>query len=312
MRVVAGPPGGDVPRRFPTRSLVEGSPVRSRCAGVLLGAFVGLLVTSAKADAQPPAATYSVSGGSPAFSVTPPRRQKDPVQVTYTSCIAGAATLTFDVETNANRTTPARYGVSSEAGQSPQATFAPSSVSLVRRQRQLFRVQLDFSLAPTGSPTRFRVALFPDDEQAFPPPKNPGILVTVPCVSASGGGGPSGPPEGPGGGGPPGGPGGGPPGGGEQLFPGVAALRIPRGCVQRAFTARVSGSRIKSVEFSLDRRRIKIDTTPPFSARIDPRALRAGVHHLTARVLFERETTPARTTLRLALRRCPVRPRFTG
>jgi hypothetical protein len=104
---------------------------------------------------------------------------------------------------------------------------------------------------------------------------------------------------------------------------GSARLAAPRGCQKRPFRARVRGSAIDRVTFSLDGRRVKSlskaggDGT--FSARIDPRRLRSGRHRVSARVEFVTGAGQAARTLRSTFRRCPARkaarrrsPAFTG
>ena len=105
---------------------------------------------------------------------------------------------------------------------------------------------------------------------------------------------------------------------------GSARLASRRGCVKRPFRARVSGTGIDRVTFSVDGRRTrspsKAGADGTFAARIDPRRLRTGRHRVTARVEFVTGTGRAPLTLRSAFRHCPVKKaqrrrgpaRFTG
>lgn len=98
---------------------------------------------------------------------------------------------------------------------------------------------------------------------------------------------------------------------------GSAALSGPHGCVKKPFRARVKGTGIDRVTFSVDGKRVK---GSGLAARVDPRKLRAGSHRLTARVSFVTGTGQKARTLRTSFRRCPkVRTRtrhgdaqFTG
>jgi hypothetical protein len=106
---------------------------------------------------------------------------------------------------------------------------------------------------------------------------------------------------------------------------GEARLAAPGGCRRRPFRARVSGSAIDRVTFSLDGRRLRSVSQAAaggaFSARIDPRRLRSGRHRIAARVEFVTGAARAPLTLRSSFRRCrahrAARPdrggaRFTG
>ena len=104
---------------------------------------------------------------------------------------------------------------------------------------------------------------------------------------------------------------------------GSARLLAPRGCQRRPFAARVAGTAIDRVTFSLDGRRLKTAGAAgrdgSFAARIDPRRLRVGRHRLSARVEFVTGAGQAARTFHASFRRCPARKaggrgpaRFTG
>lgn len=99
---------------------------------------------------------------------------------------------------------------------------------------------------------------------------------------------------------------------------GSARLSAPRGCRKRPFRARVSGSAIDRVTFSVDGRRVRAAGRSGLSARIDPRRMKRGRHRIAARVEFVTGAGRAPVTLRSSFRRCGVRKagrsraRFTG
>jgi uncharacterized repeat protein (TIGR01451 family) len=100
---------------------------------------------------------------------------------------------------------------------------------------------------------------------------------------------------------------------------GTARLRGPSGCVNKAFTVTVRGTRIAQVTFFIDGKRYKRLTAPTagkrWQVKINPRGRSFGVHRVTARVRFVAESETASRTLRLSFQRCKrqtVRPRFTG
>jgi hypothetical protein len=106
---------------------------------------------------------------------------------------------------------------------------------------------------------------------------------------------------------------------GERITPGRAQLVAPTGCQARAFHARVRGTRVARVVFTLDGKRLKIVKRKNFrgtyAVRINPRSLRYGVHRLVVRVTFQRGSRTKAKTFRLAFQRCPRAlrsPRFTG
>jgi hypothetical protein len=83
---------------------------------------------------------------------------------------------------------------------------------------------------------------------------------------------------------------------------------------------RVQGRQIRSVTYSVDGRRIatvtRADSIGRWTARVDPRRLRTGVHRVRARVQFRTGAGPART-LTMSFRTCArpaaqVQPQFTG
>jgi hypothetical protein len=104
---------------------------------------------------------------------------------------------------------------------------------------------------------------------------------------------------------------------------GRASLAAPSGCVRRPFLARVKGSAIDSVVFSVDGRRVASVRTArrdgSFAARIAVRRLAHGrKHRLVARVRFVTGAGRPPKVLRSSFSRCAraSRPRsgarFTG
>jgi hypothetical protein len=105
---------------------------------------------------------------------------------------------------------------------------------------------------------------------------------------------------------------------------GSARLAAPRACVKRPFRARVKGTAIDRVTFSVDGKRVRTASAAgadgSFAARIDPRRLRAGrAHRITARVEFVTGADQTARTLHATFRRCATgttrtrgTARFTG
>src|SRR4051794_15595176 len=104
---------------------------------------------------------------------------------------------------------------------------------------------------------------------------------------------------------------------------GRASLRGPRRCVRRSFLARVKGSAIDRVAFSVDGRRVASVASArrdgSYAARVPVRGLARGQRHrLVARVRFVTGAGKPPVTLRATFRRCArasrSRPgaRFTG
>ncbi|MEA2497521.1 MAG: hypothetical protein QOJ29_5432 [Thermoleophilaceae bacterium] len=100
---------------------------------------------------------------------------------------------------------------------------------------------------------------------------------------------------------------------------GQARLHGPTGCPARAFHARIRGTKVAKVVFTLDGHRIATRTRKnfrgTFAVRIDPGRLEIGVHRLVAKVTFQRGSATKAKTFRLGFQRCPRAlraPRFTG
>jgi hypothetical protein len=111
-----------------------------------------------------------------------------------------------------------------------------------------------------------------------------------------------------------------PPVTGSGSPPGSASISGPSGCVPRSFNVNVSGTNIRRVTFTLDRRRVKTLTQPNagtvFRLRIRRTGtLRRGTHRIVARTTFTAASgTPVRR-LRVVFQRCARAqraPRFTG
>lgn len=88
----------------------------------------------------------------------------------------------------------------------------------------------------------------------------------------------------------------------------IAAFGTRR-CIRNSFLAVVRGRNIARVTFFLDGRRLKVDRSARFDARIRGRA---GIRRITARVVFRAATRAAPRTLRMTFRRCAPKPQFTG
>ena len=106
---------------------------------------------------------------------------------------------------------------------------------------------------------------------------------------------------------------------GARITPGRARLLGPTGCTSRAFHARIKGTKVARVVFTLDGKRLKTVTRKNFrgtyAVRINPSRLSIGVHRLIAKVTFQRGSATKAKTFRLAFQRCPRAlraPRFTG
>jgi hypothetical protein len=105
----------------------------------------------------------------------------------------------------------------------------------------------------------------------------------------------------------------------ERITPGTATLTGRTGCVARAFSARVRGSKIATVTYILDGKTLKRFTNrnnaTAFAVRINPAKMKIGVHRLVVNVTFAKGSGTKARTLRLSFQRCARRlaePRFTG
>lgn len=97
------------------------------------------------------------------------------------------------------------------------------------------------------------------------------------------------------------------------VTPTVAKARISGrgGCVKRTFTARVTGSSIATVAWSVD----GISAGSGSSLKVTPSRYRYGTHKVSARVTYTAGATQKQETLKFAFQRCkdrPVKPRTTG
>lgn len=87
---------------------------------------------------------------------------------------------------------------------------------------------------------------------------------------------------------------------------------VPRACVSKAFTARVQGTRIASVRFTLDGRHQRTTTVRrhrDYTSRI---RVSPGHHTLTVKVRFRRGSAARFRTFHRAVTGCPPAPSFTG
>jgi hypothetical protein len=103
---------------------------------------------------------------------------------------------------------------------------------------------------------------------------------------------------------------------GERIGAVRARLLAPNGCAARSFNARVRGSGIASVVFTVDGKRVKtVKKGSMFVARVNPAKLKIGVHRIVATVKFDPARHQKARTLRSSFQRCASRflaPRFTG
>jgi hypothetical protein len=105
----------------------------------------------------------------------------------------------------------------------------------------------------------------------------------------------------------------------EKVRSGTAQLFGRTGCASNAFRARVFGTSIAKVVYSIDGRRVATLTHPTgggvFGIKVNPRNYRYGIHRVLAQVTFTPESQTAPRTLVLNFQHCaPVlaRPQFTG
>ncbi len=112
---------------------------------------------------------------------------------------------------------------------------------------------------------------------------------------------------------------------GDQLVlpsrntPGTARLLGPTGCVSKVFSARVRGTKVAKVTFTLDGKVVKRYTktikSGIYALRVNPAKYRIGVHRLVAKITFAKGSGTKAKTLRLSFQRCAHKltaPRFTG
>ena len=88
--------------------------------------------------------------------------------------------------------------------------------------------------------------------------------------------------------------------------------RVPSACVSNAFTARVQGTRIASVRFTLDGRRMSSTTVKrhqKYSGRI---RVTPGHHTLTVKITFLRGSAARYRTFHRSVTGCTPAPSFTG
>jgi uncharacterized repeat protein (TIGR01451 family) len=105
----------------------------------------------------------------------------------------------------------------------------------------------------------------------------------------------------------------------ERITPGSAKLAGRTGCVAKAFNARVRGTKIATVVFFLDGKKVKTLRKPnakkDFQLRVNPAKMKIGVHRLVANVTFASGSGTKPKTIRLSFQRCAkklAKPRFTG
>jgi len=108
---------------------------------------------------------------------------------------------------------------------------------------------------------------------------------------------------------------------GVEVRRGSARIAAVRACpITSPVTLRVRGRQIRRVTFFVDGRRVasvaRASSAGLYTARVDPRRLRVGIHRVRARVQFRSGAGPART-LNMSFRTCArptraVQPHFTG
>lgn len=108
------------------------------------------------------------------------------VKVTYNGCVTAGVrqTLNFAIATNVSNDSNATFSILREEGQSPTATFTPSSVFLRRGPEQTFDVSLSFTLpSENNGVSTFRIKLDPESGEGLG--QGAGIMVSIPCVVAA-------------------------------------------------------------------------------------------------------------------------------
>jgi len=106
---------------------------------------------------------------------------------------------------------------------------------------------------------------------------------------------------------------------GVRIVRGTARIAAAKTCPITPFNLRVQGRRIRSVTFFVDGKRLATVTrgvAGRYTARVDPRRLKVGVHRVRARVRFLAGSGSARN-LNMSFRVCArpaaqVQPNFTG
>lgn len=109
------------------------------------------------------------------------------------------------------------------------------------------------------------------------------------------------------------------PPGGELCARGTAAIRGTTGCANLPFRVVVRGRQIERVTFALDGRVVSVlnraNRGSLWVLTVNPRTKRIGVHRITARTVFKRQSGTRARTLRVTFSRCARRatsPAFTG
>lgn len=109
------------------------------------------------------------------------------------------------------------------------------------------------------------------------------------------------------------------PQGGSLCQRGSSTVTGKTGCVGTPFDVTVRGSEIVRVTFSVDGTAVRMLTRPNkgtrYVQRINPRTMRVGVHRVTARVVFTKQSGTRARTQRVTFSRCQKRqpkPMFTG
>jgi hypothetical protein len=105
----------------------------------------------------------------------------------------------------------------------------------------------------------------------------------------------------------------------EHIVSGTANLLGRTGCAANAFRARVMGTSIARVVFTIDGKHTKTLTHPTgggaFGIMVNPRHYKYGIYRVVAKVYFTPGSQTAPRTLRLSFQHCaPIlaRPQFTG
>lgn len=151
-----------------------------RLTRALIGALAALSLMAFAPSASAGTIRYTVRA-SPAYTIQD--NGNGIVKVTYNACVTAGVrqTLDFTLATRVNEDSNATFNILRAEGQSPNATFTPSSVFLRQGPEQTFDASLSFSLpSENNDVTTFRIKLDPESGEGLG--QGAGIMVSVPCV----------------------------------------------------------------------------------------------------------------------------------
>ena len=101
---------------------------------------------------------------------------------------------------------------------------------------------------------------------------------------------------------------------GEQIVSGKSRLLGPSGCIGKTVKTTVKGRRIAKVTFLLDGKKVKV-VKGAGSYSVTSSTLKAGIHRIQARVVYEAGAQTKSRTHVIAFQRCvkrKIEPRFAG